>query len=122
MDWIPASWRAFEVRQQPSYPDPAALEAALAALAGRPPLVGPAEIDALTARLAEAQAGRAFLLQAGDCAERLSDTPADTRAIAGLVAGLADELDERAGLPVVRLGRIAGQFAKPRSEALERRD
>jgi len=122
MDWRPESWRAFEARQQPAYPDPIALDAALAELATRSPLVALAEIDALTARLAEARAGRAFLLQAGDCAERLSDTPADTRSIAALIANLGEELEERGGLPVVRLGRIAGQFAKPRSQALERRD
>ncbi|MGQ0659489.1 3-deoxy-7-phosphoheptulonate synthase [Sphingosinicella sp.] len=122
MDWRPESWRAFEARQQPVYPEPIALDAALAEIAARPPLVTLVEIDALTAQLTDAQAGRAFLLQAGDCAERLSDTPAGTRAMAALIANLGGELEERGGLPVVRLGRIAGQFAKPRSQALERRD
>ncbi len=122
MRWSPASWRALEARQQPVYPDPDALETTLAELAGRPPLVALADVDALTARLAEAQASRAFLLQAGDCAERLSDTPADTQAMAGLIESLAEDIEGYENLSVIRLGRIAGQFAKPRSQAMERRD
>ncbi len=121
MNWSPESWRAFEARQQPFYPDPIALKAALAELAARPPLVALGEIDALTAQLAEAQSGRALLLQGGDCAERLSDTPADMQAMATLIASVAEVLEKR-DLPVIRLGRIAGQFAKPRSQATERRD
>ena len=118
MNWSPASWRAFEARQQPVYPDTEALGAAVTALAARPPLVRLEDVDALTAALAQAQAGRAFLLQAGDCAERLSDAPADVEAMAALIDELAGEIDGR----VVRVGRIAGQFAKPRSVPLEWRD
>jgi 3-deoxy-7-phosphoheptulonate synthase len=121
MRWHPGSWRAFEARQQPAYPDPLALDAALAALASRAPLVSIEAVDALTARLAEAQSGRALLLQAGDCAELLSDTVADVRDMKVLIEELAAELAEEAGLPVVSVGRIAGQFAKPRSIVTERR-
>jgi 3-deoxy-7-phosphoheptulonate synthase len=122
MNWSPDSWRAFEARQQPVYPDRAALDAALADLSRRPALVAPGDVDALVARLADAQRGEVVLLQAGDCAERLSDTPADTAAMAALIDALAREIGEESALPVVRVGRIAGQFAKPRSSALDRRD
>ena len=120
MDWSPGSWRRFEARQQPDYPDPAALDAACAALAERPALVDIAAIDTLTTALADAQRGRAFLLQGGDCAERLSDGPEEARAMARMLAALADEF-AGAGRPVVRVGRIAGQFAKPRSRPIESR-
>lgn len=121
MDWSPDSWRASPARQQPAWPDRAVLEEVLAELSRRPALVTLADVDALTARLAAAQRGEAMLLQAGDCAERLGDTPADTRAMADLIADLADKIGAETTLPVVRIGRIAGQFAKPRSHALERR-
>lgn len=121
MIWSPDDWRGFEARQQPAYPDRQALEAVLAGLAARPALVRIEDIDALTARLADVQTGCALLLQAGDCAERLSDGVTDALATAALIAGLADAIETDSGLPVVRIGRIAGQFAKPRSHELERR-
>jgi 3-deoxy-7-phosphoheptulonate synthase len=121
-DWSPASWRGCEARQQPAYGDPEALAAALAGLGAYPPLVPAAEVHALKAALADAQAGRAFLLQGGDCAESFADFGPDAvrRSIA-LLAAVSRRLGEASGLPVVRIARIAGQFAKPRSRAWERR-
>jgi 3-deoxy-7-phosphoheptulonate synthase len=121
-DWSPASWRGREARQQPAYGDPQALAAALAGLAAYPPLVPAEEAHALKTALAEAQAGRAFLLQGGDCAESFADFgPARVGSSVALIAAVARRLGEAGGLPVVRVARIAGQFAKPRSRAWERR-
>jgi 3-deoxy-7-phosphoheptulonate synthase len=122
-EWHPAGWRAAEARQQPDYPDEAALGAALGALAASPPLVPAAEALRLKRELAEAQAGRAFLLQGGDCAESFAEfSPANIGSLFDLIAGMARLLEQAAGLPVIRVGRIAGQFAKPRSKPLEEKD
>jgi len=119
-DWSPWSWREAEARQQPDYPDGAALDQALREIAAYPPLVGAGEAHALTDALAEAQAGRAFLLQAGDCAESFASfSPERIRAGFALLQEVAEGLQDAAGVPVVRMGRIAGQFAKPRSRAVE---
>ncbi|HEX6376613.1 MAG TPA: 3-deoxy-7-phosphoheptulonate synthase [Allosphingosinicella sp.] len=121
-DWSPASWRGHEARQQPAYADEDALAAALAELAAYPPLVAAAEAHALKDALAEAQAGRAFLLQGGDCAESFAEFGSDNvRLGAALIGAIARRLGDAAGLPVVRLARIAGQFAKPRSRTFERK-
>jgi 3-deoxy-7-phosphoheptulonate synthase len=123
IDWSPASWRCCEARQQPAYDDPAALDAALRELAAYPALVPAAEAHALKAELAEAQAGRAFLLQGGDCAESFAEfSPDAIRGTVALLAAMARRLAAASGLRIVRVGRIAGQFAKPRSRELERRD
>lgn len=119
MDWSPDSWRKFEARQQPDYPDPASLEAAERALSSRPGLVQAADVEALTAALAQAQDGRAFLLQGGDCAESFAASPQPT---VRLLGAMAEVMAELTGLPVVSVGRLAGQYAKPRSDPLERRD
>ncbi|HEX8261917.1 MAG TPA: 3-deoxy-7-phosphoheptulonate synthase class II [Allosphingosinicella sp.] len=122
-DWSPASWRACEARHQPRYDDPAALEAALKELAAYPALVPSAEAQALKAELVEAQAGRAFLLQGGDCAESFAEfSPETIRGTALLLDSMARRLAAASGLRIVRVGRIAGQFAKPRSRELETRD
>ncbi|HEU0100395.1 MAG TPA: 3-deoxy-7-phosphoheptulonate synthase [Allosphingosinicella sp.] len=122
-DWTPASWRTLEARHQPAYADADALDAALRELAAYPPLVAAAEAQALKAQLAEAQAGRAFLLQGGDCAESFAEfSPETIRGTAALIDAMARRLEGASGLPVVRLGRIAGQFAKPRSREVERRN
>jgi len=122
-DWSPGGWRGHEARQQPAYADPQALAAALKELAAYPPLVTAAEAQALKAALAEAQAGRAFLLQGGDCAESFAEfAPENVRMSAALIAAVAVRLSEASGLPIVRVARIAGQFAKPRSRAFERRN
>ena len=123
MAWHPDSWRGFEARQQPDYPDPAALAAATRELAAYPPLVEGTDVDALKAALAGAQAGRAFLLQGGDCAESFAEfAPETIRANHALLGAMAATIAGCAGLEVIRIGRIAGQFAKPRSEPLEVRD
>jgi 3-deoxy-7-phosphoheptulonate synthase len=120
MSWSPGSWRRFEARQQPVYPDPQALAAAERELAEYPPLVRLTEIDALKAALAQAQAGRAFLIQGGDCAESFAEFSAEnTAANVGLIEAMAERLEAASGLPAVRIGRMAGQFAKPRSAARE---
>ncbi|HEX8585845.1 MAG TPA: 3-deoxy-7-phosphoheptulonate synthase class II [Allosphingosinicella sp.] len=121
-NWTPASWRGHEARQQPAYPDGAALDAALRELAAYPALVGAAEARRLTADIAEAQAGRAFLLQGGDCAESFAEfSTGNIGALHALLSGMADRLAAASGLRVVKAGRIAGQFAKPRSRDLEDR-
>jgi 3-deoxy-7-phosphoheptulonate synthase len=121
-DWSPRGWRAFEARQQPVYADARALEEALADFAGRTALVPPAEIEASRSAVAEAAAGRAFILQAGDCAESLDRPAAETaEATAALLHRLGDLLASASGRPVVRMARLAGQFAKPRSRDFETR-
>ena len=119
--WSKDSWRSFEARQQPSYPDAEALEAATRELAAYPPLVTPSEADALSVAIADAQAGRAFLLQGGDCAESFAEfSPENIRGSYSLIAAVADLLAAASGLPVIRVGRMAGQFAKPRTADPER--
>jgi 3-deoxy-7-phosphoheptulonate synthase len=108
------------VTQQPDWPDPGALESTLKSLSVLPPLVFAGEARALQRSLAEVGAGRAFLLQAGDCAESFHDFTADAiRDKLKVILQMAVVLTYGAGVPVVKLGRIAGQFAKPRSEPTE---
>jgi 3-deoxy-7-phosphoheptulonate synthase len=122
-DWTPASWRTLEARHQPAYADADALDCALRELAAYPPLVPAAEAHALKAELAEAQEGRAFLLQGGDCAESFAEfSPETIRGTALLIEAMARRLASASGLRIVRVGRIAGQFAKPRSRELEHKD
>jgi 3-deoxy-7-phosphoheptulonate synthase len=119
-DWTPESWRGQEARQQPVYPEAAALAAALRELRAFPPLVPAGEAQLLLADLAEAQAGRAFLLQGGECAESFAEfSPENINGLHGLLAAMAGHLAEAAGVRVIRTARIAGQFAKPRSRDLE---
>ncbi|MBO0731643.1 MAG: 3-deoxy-7-phosphoheptulonate synthase, partial [Acidimicrobiaceae bacterium] len=118
--WTPGSWRDYPAEQQPEWPDPHALEQTLKSLSTLPPLVFAGEARALHAALAEVAAGKAFLLQAGDCAESFADFTADTiRDKLKVILQMAVVLTYGAGVPVVKLGRIAGQFAKPRSSATE---
>ena len=122
-DWTPGSWRALEARHQPVYADAAALDSALRELTAYPPLVRAAEAKRLKEHLAEAQAGRAFLLQGGDCAESFAEfSPETIRGTASLIDSMARRLAVASGLRIVRVGRIAGQFAKPRSRELEQKD
>jgi 3-deoxy-7-phosphoheptulonate synthase len=119
--WSAASWRKFPAAQQPEWPDAEALKKAEVQLSGLPPLVFAGEARALTRQLAEVAEGRAFLLQAGDCAESFTDFSADSiRDKLKIILQMAVALTYAAGVPVVKVGRIAGQFAKPRSSATER--
>jgi 3-deoxy-7-phosphoheptulonate synthase len=119
----PDSWRALPAAQQPPWPDPTALAEVEAELAAYPPLVAARSSDRLRDRLAEVAAGRAFLLQAGDCAETFTGvTPVTVLAKLRCIMQMAVVLGCASGLPVVQVGRIAGQYAKPRSVPLETRD
>jgi 3-deoxy-7-phosphoheptulonate synthase len=118
--WTPDSWRGLPAAQQPEWPDPAALDGVLAQVAKLPPLVFAGEVRTLHGLLAHAAEGRAFLLQAGDCAESFDAFSADAiRDKLKVILQMAVVLTYGAGMPVVKLGRIAGQFAKPRSEPVE---
>jgi 3-deoxy-7-phosphoheptulonate synthase len=118
--WNPASWHDRPAAQQPEWPDAAALDRSLKQLSTMPPLVFAGEARALTAALGEVAAGRAFLLQAGDCAESFHDFSADNiRDKLRVILQMAVVLTYGSGVPVVKLGRIAGQFAKPRSANTE---
>lgn len=119
-DWSPSSWRFRPAAQQPPWPDDDALERALKELAAVPPLVFAGEARALTADLAEVCEGKAFLLQAGDCAESFDSFSADAiRDKLKVILQMAVVLTYSTGVPVVKVGRIAGQFAKPRSSPVE---
>ena len=119
-DWTPKSWREREALQQPNYEDQAELEAALTEIANRPPLVFAGEARSLQAQLANAAAGNAFVLFGGDCAESFKEFNTDgVRDTYRVLLQMSIVLMYGAGVPVVKLGRMAGQFAKPRSEDLE---
>ena len=118
--WSAASWRKFPATQQPDWPDADALKKAEARLSTVPPLVFAGEARHLTRDLAEVANGQAFLLQAGDCAESFADFSADSiRDKLKIILQMAVALTYAAGVPVVKVGRIAGQFAKPRSAETE---
>src|SRR5580698_108400 len=118
--WSAASWRQFPAAQQPTWPDADALKQAEEQLAALPPLVFAGEARRLTSQLADVAHGRAFLLQAGDCAESFADFSADSiRDKLKIILQMAVALTYAAGVPVVKVGRIAGQFAKPRSAPTE---
>ena len=119
-NWAPDSWTHHEARQLPTYPDAAALTAATEQLATFPPLVFAGEARNLTASLAEVAAGKAFLLQGGDCAESFAEHSANNiRDTFRVILQMAVVLTFASKLPVVKLGRMAGQFAKPRSTDTE---
>ena len=121
--WTPGSWRTRPASQQPRYPDAAALEGVLDELRALPPLVTSWEILSLKRQLAEAQDGRRFLLQGGDCAERFADcTPEVISNRLKVLLQMSLVLVHGLRLPVVRVGRFAGQYAKPRSADTETRD
>ncbi|WP_119698413.1 class II 3-deoxy-7-phosphoheptulonate synthase [Microbacterium halotolerans] len=116
------AWRSLPIKQQPSYPDAAAVADVTAELASLPPLIFAGEADTLKARLARAAAGEAFLLQGGDCAETFSGATGDKiRNRVKTVLQMAVVLQYGASMPVVKMGRMAGQFAKPRSKDTETR-
>lgn len=118
-----ATLRALGAAQQPTYPDQAAVDAVVSRLRTVPPLVFAGECDDLTAKLAAVTRGEAFLLQGGDCAETLEGATADNvRAKLRVLLQMAVVLTYAASVPVVKVGRLAGQYAKPRSSDLETRD
>ena len=118
--WTPGSWRLRDAAQQPRWPDPDALELVLGRVARLPPLVFAGEVRSLQGLLARVAAGHGFLLHAGDCAESFDAFSADSiRDKLKVILQMAVVLTYGAGLPVVKLGRIAGQFAKPRSAPTE---
>jgi 3-deoxy-7-phosphoheptulonate synthase len=119
-DWTPTSWRGLPAEQQPEWPDEHALEQALKILSTLPPLVFAGEARALRKSLADVAEGKAFLLQAGDCAESFYDFTADSiRDKLKVILQMAVVLTYGTGSPVVKVGRIAGQFAKPRTAPYE---
>jgi len=119
-NWSPDSWRGLPIRQVPGYPDEAALARVEETLHRFPPLVFAGEARRLRERLAAVAAGKAFLLQGGDCAESFAEFhPNNIRDMFKVLLQMAVVLTFGAGLPVVKLGRLAGQFAKPRSSETE---
>src|SRR6478736_6407367 len=118
--WTPSSWRSRPAGQQPEWPDQGQLDDVLKRLGTLPPLVFAGEARRLTAALGDVAEGRAFLLQAGDCAESFDGFSADSiRDKLKVILQMAVVLTYGSGVPVVKVGRIAGQFAKPRSSAME---
>lgn len=119
-DWTPTSWRAHPAEQQPHYDDAREVEAVLARIRTRPPLVVSAEVLRLRQHVARAAAGQTFLLQGGDCAERFAECRPDTivRKIKILLQ-MSLVIAEATKKPVVRVARMAGQYAKPRSSPWE---
>jgi len=116
-------WRTLEAQQQPSWPDPDKVVAVGAELSEVPPLVFAGEVDMLRDRLARAARGDAFLLQGGDCAETFAGATADQiRNRVKTILQMAVVLTYGASMPVIKMGRMAGQFAKPRSNDEETRD
>lgn len=121
--WTPDSWRSREARQMPIYPDAVTLAAAEERLAKLPPLVFAGEARKLQSSLASVAAGEAFLLQGGDCAESFAEFSANNiRDTLRVVLQMAVVLTFAGSMPVIKVGRLAGQFAKPRSKGEETRD
>ena len=119
-EWAPDSWRNFEARHLPRYEDAVALEEATMALASHPPLVFAGEARALKADLAEVSQGKAFLLQGGDCAESFAEFhPNNIRDTFRVLLQMAVVMTFASKKPVLKVGRMAGQFAKPRSSETE---
>src|SRR3981189_3332491 len=125
--WTRDSWRKRPIQQVPDYPDQAALETVERQLASFPPLVFAGEARSLKKALGKVAMGEGFLLQGGDCAESFSEPSANNvsanniRDFLRVILQMAVVLTYGAALPVVKVGRIAGQFAKPRTTATEKR-
>ena len=123
MTWSPRSWREKPVQQMPNYKDQAALDRVIGELSARPALVFAGEARRLRKQLADVTAGNAFLLQGGDCAESFKEFSTEgVRDTFRVLLQMAVVLTFAASKPVVKVGRIAGQFAKPRSSDMETRD
>ena len=122
-DWTPSAWRERPASQQPTYPDRERLDEAVEELAGLPPLVTSWEVERLKSQLAEAAEGRRFMLQGGACAERFDQCSAEVitnklKVLLQMSLVLTYGLRRR----IIRVGRFAGQYAKPRSSDTETRD
>jgi 3-deoxy-7-phosphoheptulonate synthase len=121
--WSPDSWSDLPIKQVPEYPDQKALQEVEAKLATFPPLLFAGEARDLKKRLADVAEGRRFLLQGGDCAESFAEHgPDHIRDFLRVFLQMAVVLTYAGGSPVVKVGRLAGQFAKPRSKPTEKRD
>jgi len=121
--WTPESWKNHPVKQQPEWPNPKELADTCARLASYPPLVFAGEARSLKAALANVAEGKAFLLQGGDCAESFNEFTANAiRDKLKVLLQMAVILTHGLGKPIVKVGRIAGQFAKPRSSPMETKD
>lgn len=121
--WTPDSWQQFNATQQAEYPDPDALRAVVAQMSSLPPLVTSWEVEALKEQLGAAAQGQGFLLQGGDCAESFDDCDVDAiTSKLKILLQMSLVLVHGTRKPVVRVGRFAGQYAKPRSEFTETRD
>ena len=119
-EWTPDTWRSYPARQMPDYPDALRLRDVESQLSTYPPLVFAGEARELRTSLAEAAAGRAFVLQGGDCAESFAEFhPDNIRDTFRVLLQMAVVLTFGAACPVVKIGRLAGQFAKPRSAPVE---
>lgn len=121
-DWSPTSWQSRPVQQAVAYPDPEALQRAIARLSAFPPLVTSWEIERLRMRIAEAAAGRQFILQGGDCAESFAECrPDHITSKLKILLQMSLVLTDGLKCPIIRIGRFAGQYAKPRSSPTETR-
>src|SRR5665213_3116181 len=122
-DWTQGSWRTRHASQSPTWPDLDHLARVEAQLSTKPPLVFAGEVRTLQGHLSQVARGKAFLLQAGDCAESFDEGSADSiRDKLKVILQMAVALTYAAGVPVIKVGRIAGQFAKPRTDEFEERD
>ncbi len=118
--WSPSSWQSKTALQQPSYEDAAALRRVLDELAGMPPRVTSWESESLKSQLADAAAGKRFLLQGGDCCETFDDCKPDAiTSKLKILLQMSLVLVHGTHKPVIRVGRFAGQYAKPRSSEME---
>ena len=121
--WTPDSWRDKPIKQQPEYKNLKTLKEVEGTLSGLPPLASPGEARALKRELADAAMGKAFLLQGGDCAESFAEfSEENLRDFFRVLLQMTMALMYGSSTPVVKVGRIAGQFAKPRSENTEKKD
>ena len=122
-NWTPSSWRDFPIKQQPNYKDPEAVKKIEEELAKFPPLIFAEEARSLQDKLVDVAEGEAFLLQGGDCAESFNAFNADTiKNLFKVLMQMSVVMTYGSGKPVVKVGRIAGQFAKPRSSDTEAKD
>jgi 3-deoxy-7-phosphoheptulonate synthase len=123
MNWRPDSWRAFPIKQQPQYPDPDHVKRVEKVLSTYPPLIFAGEARNLKRDLAKAGRGEAFIVQGGDCAESFNDFNADViKNMFKLILQMSVVMTYSSGKPVVKIGRMAGQFAKPRSSDFEEKN